>query len=558
MTIRGTIRGVLLVAVLVGATAGGIQAAPEPVLDFVRQDLPRRTDLLSEGFTAGDLDGDGRVDLVEGGQDALLWYHNPDWATQPIATGLRYGAGSMVVVRDMDGDGRNDVVTGRYPVDHPELRETLWFGNTAAGWVPHVVSTEVYCHDLVFGDLDGDGRTDAVCDDQFRDEIRILRMPDGPAGTWTSEVVDARPPMGATIADIDADGHPDIVDGRAWYRNTSGQGWPRFPYTTLEDTRHPFFNDYARLTVTDIDGDGHLDVFATLFTDTPHGVVYAFFGPADPTTDPWTAVEVDAGPLFVVHSEGKASFDGTARPQFMVGEANAGGHGFGTNPAPEVLVYRLVGAPRDPAGWERIVVDRIGTLEAQAVDVDGDGLADIVGHERPIEVLAEGIGQPNVWRTKILTGPAPCRPDPPAPPVPIPGCGTACGGCRVADLAACAGVTMPPAVDRGRARACVLVARGCWPRRAVPRRGRRGARDAGCGAAISPKPARRRSCRCSTASYRGRPRVPVDEAPEPRTSPRRRRRVGPAERGAGARGEPRLRCRVCRRGACLRARDRGP
>jgi hypothetical protein len=114
----------------------------------------------------GDLDGNARPDIVEGGEDALLWYRNPDWSAQPLATGFRYAAGAMVVVRDVDvdGDGRNDVVTGRYPVGRESEPETLWFGNAADGWVPHLLSPTAFCHDLAFGDLDGDGdgRSDVV------------------------------------------------------------------------------------------------------------------------------------------------------------------------------------------------------------------------------------------------------------------------------------------------------------------------------------------------------------------------------------------------------------
>ena len=65
-------------ALALAVAAGVARAAPEPVLDFTRQDLPVRTsDRLSEGFTAGDVDGDGRVDLcvVNGFSNDLSLLH---------------------------------------------------------------------------------------------------------------------------------------------------------------------------------------------------------------------------------------------------------------------------------------------------------------------------------------------------------------------------------------------------------------------------------------------------------------------------------------------------
>jgi len=72
--------------------------------------------------------------------------------------------------------------------------------------------------------------------------------------------------------------------------------------------------------VLDLDGDGRPDIVATLYADTPIGEVYAFLAPPDPAHDPWTALPLDTGPLFGVHGQAAAAFDGSARPQIMVAE----------------------------------------------------------------------------------------------------------------------------------------------------------------------------------------------------------------------------------------------
>jgi hypothetical protein len=380
-----------------------VRSAATPSMAFERHDIhPGPYAQVTEGINVGDVDADGRPDIVEGGDDWLVWYRNPDWAPHVIAAGARYAPGAMLVVRDMDGDGRLDVLTGRYPRNHPERRETVWFANTPAGWIVHQLSDTAFCHDLAFADFDGDGITDAGCDDQFRSEVVFLKGPSEVTSPWTSRVLDQRRAMGAAAADIDGDGAPDLVAGRAWYAFDGG-AWTRQAFTELQNDADRRFDDFTKVDVLDLDRDGRLDVFATLFTDAREGQVWAFFAPADPRTEAWTGVQLDPGPLFGVHSQAVADFDGTGRVQVMVGETNVGGFGFGPNPAPEIFVYRLVGDARDPAGWERTLVDASGTHEARAMDMDLDGRPDIVGDEENTDVLVPPRnGIVSWWRNRTV------------------------------------------------------------------------------------------------------------------------------------------------------------
>jgi hypothetical protein len=385
-------------------TAGPVLAAGSPVPQFIRHDIDSGIyGQVTQGLGVGDIDGDGRPDIVVGGDNYLVWFHNPDWTPNLIASGFKFAGGAMIVVRDMDGDGRLDVMTGKYPLGDNSQRETVWYGNTPTGWVEHVVSTTNFCHDLAFADFDGDGHEDAVCADQFLYQVAWLHGPATPTDPWPSTVIDAGPrPMGTAVADIDRDGRPDVVAGMAWYR-LSGGTWTKHPYTTLQHTSDPRFNDYARVSVLDLNGDGRLDIFATLFTESSLGQVYAFLAPPDPATT-WTAVPIDPGPLFGVHSQAAGSFDGTSRPQIVVGETVIGGFGFGLDPRPHIYLYRLLGDASDPAAWERTVVDDTGTHEGHAIDFNGDGLPDLAGDEENTELLTPAQNGRVSWWENVTAG----------------------------------------------------------------------------------------------------------------------------------------------------------
>jgi FG-GAP-like repeat len=480
----------LLVCPRVSAAVSG---SPPP-LGFVRHDIiSQNPGLLSEGFDVGDLDRDGRPDMIEGGETSLLWYHNPDWTPRPIATGFRYAAGAAIAVTDIDGDGRLDVVTGRYPLDQPGSRQMLWFANTASGWVEHVLSSTAFCHDMAFGDLDGDGRADVLCADQFREQVLWLGAPADPTTPWTSHVLDEVRPMGAALADIDRDGRLDAVSGRTWYRNEGNGPSTAYRVTTLENGADPRFDDQAEVDVLDVDGDGRLDVVTTLFADSLQGRLEVFFAPMDPTHVPWPSVEIDPGPLWGIHSQAVASFDGSARVQIVIGEPSAAGFGFGTNPAPEITVYRLRGGARDAAAWERTVVDTVGTLEAQVADVDGDGHLDIIGHDGDLAGTTPGVIS---WWQNTTAGPATTSTTTTLPSAGA--CTSFSCACPTPAAAPCAGDRMPGPIRRGLARACAFVARGRKPDRVLARiarraarAGRRGRISPACAAAITAFPAER-------------------------------------------------------------------
>ena len=232
----------------------------------VTTDLPADPGARFGSPAMADFDNDGDMDyMIAKTHDTVYLFEMTaafKWTKHTVGhiPGGQLGGGAF----DVDRDGYMDLVSGGHWFRNPGSESISKFERYA--YDPEI-KHEI--HDLVFADVDGDGRKDVIAMGD-REGCFWYRIPGEPMDStiWekhliTLEVLDDRADIHGGffpggVGDVDMDGDADVVLVGRWYRNEGqGRSWTRqfLPFGSAG-----YWGLSGRSWIIDLDLDGDNDI----------------------------------------------------------------------------------------------------------------------------------------------------------------------------------------------------------------------------------------------------------------------------------------------------------
>jgi FG-GAP-like repeat len=379
---------------------------PQPVGDPI---VEKRRPQISH-VQVVDLDHDGLPDILvcDVIRSQVTWIRQfPKGVYTEIPVGGSIAAPAHVEAIDFDRDGDLDLVVAALGVLAPSnnrIGSVLVLENTGRQQFANRVVADRIARvaDLQAGDLDGDGDTDlAVAGFGYNaGETSWLEN----KGDWTFEqhvLLRLSGPINAVIADINQDGHPDII-------SLVSQEWEEI-WAFLNDGRGQFTSqmiwgssniDFGSswISILDFDRDGDLDVLYS------NGDAFDY---APANSRPWHGVQwLENKGLMKFDFHRLADLPGASSPQAADVDGDGdldvvvvSAYNNWDDPAAMSLVW-LENNGRFQFAMHRIASSPTHLITVATADMDGDGTVDLVTGGMHVSRPYDRISRLTVWSNR--------------------------------------------------------------------------------------------------------------------------------------------------------------
>ncbi len=345
-----------------------------------------KTGSSPNGVALGDLDGDGKPDLVVTNRDSqtVSIFMNTSVpgpiTASSFAPNVDFTTRSdpwCVVISDVNGDGKPDLlVMNRGNNTVSIFRNVSTSGSiTASSFSSGVVfetGSRPTC--LTICDVDGDGKPDLVVSNFYSNTVSVFRnisVPDTITADSFAPRVDfttGANPVGVDVGDVDGDGKPDLAvinsndNSISVFRNISTPGnisfAPRIDFVT---------GTYPNSIIAgDMDGDGKPDLVITNSNDNTISVFRNTSTPGSISLAPKADFTAGRDPFRVAIGD----MDGDGKPDLVV--TNNGGDN-------TVSIFKNKSTPGNISFAPRVEFETgVYPFGVAVGDVDGDGRPDLV------------------------------------------------------------------------------------------------------------------------------------------------------------------------------------